>query len=122
MSTPPPPYAESSRHHQAAMDLADRGDLAHRDGDPGAARAFYRDACDAEVRAIRALPAPEEPTWSVLHRSAASLAFQCGEWREAERLIASALAGTPPEEIAEELRDLLGRTWRARELGARRSA
>jgi hypothetical protein len=47
-----------------------------------------------------------EPTRSVLHRSAAALAVECGEAREAERLIAVALAGNPPEEIAEELRDL----------------
>ena len=47
-----------------------------------------------------------EPTRSVLHRSAASLAFRCGEYREAERLIARALLGNPPEEIADELRRL----------------
>jgi hypothetical protein len=35
------------------------------------------------------------------------LAWRCGEYREAERLIGAALAGTPPETIAEELRDLL---------------
>ena len=48
-----------------------------------------------------------EPTRAVLYRSAASLAIDCGEYREAERLIATALAGNPPEEIAQELRDLL---------------
>ncbi|HEX5271222.1 MAG TPA: hypothetical protein VFW33_12065, partial [Gemmataceae bacterium] len=52
-----------------------------------------------------------EPTRSVLHRSAASLALECGEYREAERLIATALAGSPPETIAEELRDLLHRVY-----------
>jgi len=48
-----------------------------------------------------------EPTLSVLHRSAASLAIDCGEFREAERLIAFALSGNPPNDIAIELRDLL---------------
>ena len=52
-----------------------------------------------------------EPSRSVLHRSAASLAEQCGEFREAERLIAVALSGNPPEEIAEELRDLLQQVY-----------
>jgi hypothetical protein len=47
-----------------------------------------------------------EPTRSVLHRSAASLAIECGELRAAERLIATALSGNPPPEIAEELKDL----------------
>jgi hypothetical protein len=36
----------------------------------------------------------------------ATPAWQCGEDREAERLITKALSGTPPETIAEELRDL----------------
>lgn len=40
-------------------------------------------------------------------RSAASLAIQCGRYREAEQLIAKALSGNPTEEIARELRQLL---------------
>lgn len=48
-----------------------------------------------------------EPTRSILYRSAASIALQCNELREAEKLIAHALSGNPPDEIAEELRDLL---------------
>jgi hypothetical protein len=47
-----------------------------------------------------------EPTRSVLHRSAANLAVNCGELTAAERLIATALSGNPPSEIAEELKDL----------------
>jgi hypothetical protein len=43
----------------------------------------------------------------VLHRSAASLAVECFQLREAERLIGRALAGNPPPDIADELRDLL---------------
>jgi len=60
------------------------------------------------------LAAPDlalEPTRSVLHRSAAALAWQCGEYREAERLITTALSGAPPEVIADELRDLLLRVY-----------
>jgi hypothetical protein len=47
-----------------------------------------------------------EPTRSILHRSAANLAFQCGKLRDAEKLIAVGLSGSPPDEIADELRDL----------------
>ncbi|WP_315787762.1 hypothetical protein [Fischerella sp. JS2] len=47
-----------------------------------------------------------EPTRSVLHCSATSLAIECGEFQIAERLIATALSGNPPQEIAEELKDL----------------
>ena len=46
-----------------------------------------------------------EPTRSVLHRSAATLAVQCGELQQAEKLIAVALAGQPPLDVAEELKD-----------------
>lgn len=45
-----------------------------------------------------------EPTRSVLFRSAAWLAFNCGKIREAEQLISAALAGNPPLEILQELR------------------
>jgi hypothetical protein len=54
-----------------------------------------------------------EPTRSVLHRSAATLALDCGEYREAERLVATALAGNPPEPIANELRDVLAAVYQA---------
>jgi hypothetical protein len=48
-----------------------------------------------------------ELTRSILHRSAATLALECNELREAERLISRALSGFPPIDIAEELRNLL---------------
>ncbi|MCL4203791.1 MAG: hypothetical protein KJ000_14920 [Pirellulaceae bacterium] len=53
---------------------------------------------------------------SVLHRSAASLALNCEEYRLAEKLLAVGLAGDPPPEIAEEMRDLLEQIYARREL------
>ena len=47
-----------------------------------------------------------EPTRSVLFRSAASLAIDCKEYLEAERLIGEGLAGNPPPDIRIELREL----------------
>jgi len=47
-----------------------------------------------------------EPTRSVLFRSAAWLAFNCGKMRAAEQLISAALVGNPPMEIIKELRSL----------------
>lgn len=95
-------------HHQA-MQLADQAsDLRHR-GEEQEAKARLRQALDHERQAAD-LAAPDlslEPTRSILHRSAATLACECGEFREAERLITTALSGRPPETIAEELRDLL---------------
>jgi len=48
-----------------------------------------------------------EPTRSVLFRSAACLALDFDDYREAERMIAFGLSGNPPLEILEELRELL---------------
>jgi hypothetical protein len=99
--------------HHKAMRLADQADHLRRTGDQEAARARLRMALEYERQAA-GLSAPDlslEPTRSVLHRSAASLALECGEYREAERLIVVALAGSPPETIAEELRDLLQRVY-----------
>jgi hypothetical protein len=99
--------------HHEAMRLADEADKSRRAGDLQAAREQLRQAFEQERQAaqLSAADLTLEPTRSVLHRSAASLAVECGALREAERLIAGALAGNPPEEIAEELRDLLEKVY-----------
>jgi hypothetical protein len=100
--------------HERAMEIADLALEARRRGDGEQAEAYFHEAFLYERQAAERV-APDlqaEPTRSVLHRSAASLAAQSGEFREAERLIAVALAGNPPEEIAEELRDLLQEVYR----------
>lgn len=91
------------------MDLADQALVARRLGDHSSALVLFRQAFEHEREAAELVVADGavEPTRSVLFRSAATLALDCGEVREAERLIAMALAGNPPHEIAEELRDLL---------------
>ena len=100
---------EMKDFHHEAMRLADQADHLRRLGDLEGSRTHLRLALEQERRAAE-LAAPHltlEPTRSVLHRSAATIAFQCGDYREAERLVAIALGGNPPETIAEELRDLL---------------
>jgi hypothetical protein len=95
--------------HQAAMGLVDQAVLARQRGDTEAALTFAREAF-AKERAAADLVADQwdlEPTRSVLHRSAAALAVECHALRDAERLIGRALAGNPPVDIADELRDLL---------------
>lgn len=47
-----------------------------------------------------------EPTRSVLHRSAATIALQIGNLETARRYLETALAGNPPLEILRELREL----------------
>ena len=95
--------------HHRAMQLADQANHLRRNGEEQQADGRLREALEHERQAaeLAAADLGLEPTRSVLHRSAATLALECGEYREAERLITTALSGTPPETIAEELRDLL---------------
>jgi hypothetical protein len=95
--------------HREAMELVDQAFLARQRGDNIVALELTKAAFSQE-RAAADLVAnlfDLEPTRSVLHRSAAALAVECLELREAEKLIGRALAGNPPDDIANELRDLL---------------
>ena len=90
-------------------------------GDRVGAGGLYREALEFERQAAYAAreEAAGEPTISVLFRSAASLALDCNDSREAERLVAAALAGDPPDQIANELRDLLEQVYFHRHLSLR---
>lgn len=94
--------------HQQAMDLAEMVQVAKLRGNHTQVEQLSRQAFEKELLAAElvANDIEAEPTRSVLHRSAASLAIDCGEIHTAERLIAIALSGNPPQEIAEELKDL----------------
>ena len=94
--------------HQQAMDLAEQADLEKLRGDTTQVKEILRQALELEAEAVRMVADDlmAEPTRSVLHWSAATLAIECGELQRAERLIARALAGEPPLDIAEELKDL----------------
>lgn len=95
--------------HTKAMDLAEEALVARIKGAAEKFKSLSRKAFEYERQALQLaldMSAPE-PTRSVLCRSAASLAIDCGELREAERLVAVALSGDPPSDIAEELRVLL---------------
>ncbi len=90
------------------MEIAERAYVARLKGDKEQAKNLSRQALDYESAAADLMAYTSiEPTRSVLHRSAASLALNCDELRLAEKLIAIGLAGDPPEEIAHELRELL---------------
>ncbi|HUW19859.1 MAG TPA: hypothetical protein VMW16_11210 [Sedimentisphaerales bacterium] len=112
---------EASRIHRVAMELVEKAYLARLRGEAQEAEELLRKASETE-RAAAAQLAEEyeaEPTRSVLYRSAASLAVECGELREAEKLISMGLAGNPPDEIADELRDLLEKVYFERHLALR---
>lgn len=107
--------------HQRAMGLVDAAHLAKMTGDHVRYSELTKEAFALEAEAAWAMAGALdlEPTRSVLFRSAASLALETGSQREAERLISAGLAGEPPPEIAEELRDLLEDVYFARHLDLR---
>ena len=107
--------------HRDAMERTDLALAAQRAGDPQKGHLLLRAAYELESQAahLAAQKDDSEPTRSILHRSAASLALDCGLKREAERLICEALRGNPPDAIANELRDLLEQVYFTRHLELR---
>lgn len=107
--------------HRQAMDLVDQARMAKVHGDSSHAEKLLREAFEKERSAALLVEGKKdlEPTRSVLCRSAATLALQCKEIREAERLITLGLSGNPPEEVAEEMRDLLEDVYFERHLQLR---
>ena len=91
--------------HMNAMDFAEQALALKKSGQESEAAELFQRAYFLESQA--AALTVKEPARSVLHRSAASLALEFGGIREAEKLIAGALAGEPPDGMAEELRNLL---------------
>jgi hypothetical protein len=95
--------------HREAMGLVDEALAARQHGNEKRYLALMRRALEQETAAADQLAESKEfePTRSVLHRSAASIAVDCGDLPLAEKLICRGLLGNPPGEIADELRDLL---------------
>ena len=94
--------------HREAMSKAQEAFTAQQEGNYSSYLKLTKQAFGKEKSAAWLLfQKPEaEPTRSVLFRSAAQLAFNCGKIRESEQLISAALAGNPPIEILGELRIL----------------
>ena len=102
---------EINKLHDEAMNLAELATVAKVKGNLQQADELLRKSYENEAKAAYLMidMSSPEPTRSVLFRSAASLAIDCNELREAEKLIAVGLSGNPPRGIAEELRDLFER-------------
>jgi hypothetical protein len=94
--------------HRQAMQQADLAHQARREGNPAAARACFEEAFRLERAAAEELGSriEAEPSRSILFRSAATLAISSGAYADAEKMVCLALAGSPPGETAEELRNL----------------
>ena len=97
--------------HNKSMELAWFALLERGRGNEEAACPLFEQALELELAAIAALEEYIEPTYSVLHRSAATLALDCRELRKAEQLAAKALAMEPPDFVADELREVLGQVY-----------
>src|SRR4051812_36618482 len=104
------PSFSMSLHHSAM----ERTQEAVLDQDPERARELFCKALDLERRAAEswAETRNEEPTRSILYRSAASLAWSCQDYAEAERLARKGLEGRPPNNTARELDELLEKVYR----------
>lgn len=97
--------------HDKAMDLTFFALRERSQGNEQKALPLFHQALELELAAIDALEEYIEPTYSVLHRSAATLALDCNNLRKAEQLAAKALAMEPPDFVAEELREVLGQVY-----------
>ncbi len=91
------------------MQAAEAAMVARQEGDLERSKELFQQAMTYERKAAYMLlnERDKEPSRSVLFRSAASLALDCGNWIEAGRIALDGLDGNPPEQIAEELREIL---------------
>lgn len=107
--------------HDKAMEFSDRALLEKRRNNGAKFKSLTKKALDFELRAVECVRGDLglEPTRSILFQSAASLAIDYQDFRLAEQLIAAALAGNPPDLVAEDLRDLLEQPYFKRHLQLR---
>lgn len=104
--------------HNEAMCIADDADLMRHQGKLEGAIELFRKAFALEREASMAALASgvEDFSAGVLVKSAAFLAYDGGLIRESEQMVGLALSRNLPEEIAEEMRDLLENIHFARHL------
>ena len=109
---------KASDLHNQAMENVDDAFFARKRGDEQAALRSFEQALAKEAAAIDALEERErvQPMYSVLYRSAAALALDCGRLSEAKTLAYKGLALGPYTEIEEELLDVLEQTTAQRHL------
>jgi hypothetical protein len=91
--------------HRAAMRHSQEAYMALERGDEPTAFRFYEQAFELEKQAANQylLTFDQEPTRSVLFRSAANLAMKCGKYEAVQTMVHFGLAGKPPKEIVQEL-------------------
>lgn len=92
-------------YHNEAIRAAQLAGAALHQGDQEEHKKLVHHAMIFETKAANLVPDEKtsEPTRSLLYRSAASFAYQAGEYEEAERLVFKGLSGYPPAEIRQQL-------------------
>ncbi|SPF52419.1 conserved hypothetical protein [Candidatus Sulfopaludibacter sp. SbA4] len=85
------------------MEAADLAERVRRNASDVRAKNLFEAAFRLELEAARLADPGMEPTRSVLFRSAASLALDCGLYGDAAQLVREARLGSPPPEIADDL-------------------
>ena len=99
---------KSVRLHREASRLANKARLACWSGDDDGYLRYTREALGKEAKSAELLRHdPSHHMYAILHRSAATLAYRCGEYEEAEDLIAHGLSGNIHDFQRDELQDLL---------------
>jgi hypothetical protein len=113
--------SELRTQHQNAMALLERAVVVRAMSGEAKAQDLFREALNSELKAVEIArkEAVPEPTFSILHRSAASIALSCSEYRTAEKIILQALLVEPPPVLEEELRDLLETVYFDRHMNLR---
>lgn len=107
--------------HNEAMAFVDDAFFARKRGDEEEALRSFALALASETAAIDALEERErvQPMYSVLYRSAATLALDCGRFDEAKSLAYKGLAVEPYAEIEEELLEVVEQVTAQRHLEVR---
>ena len=105
--------------HNKAMNLTTHALIERNRGNSERSLEFFEKALASELAAIAELDEQHGLAWSILHRSAGTLALDCRDYRQAEQIVAKALASEPHPAIVEELRDLWERINFERHLGLR---
>jgi hypothetical protein len=96
--------------HQQAMFFAQDALVATQHKETDKAFALNQKAFELERQVALALvDSKNEPLRSIILRSAATLALDIGQYRDAEIFISHGLLGTPPEDVHQELLELLDR-------------
>ncbi|MCY4073286.1 MAG: hypothetical protein OXG60_18495 [Chloroflexi bacterium] len=99
---------KSVRLHREASQLANRARIAQIDGDETAYLKLTEQAFQKESEsAILLREDPSHHMFAILHRSAATLAYRCGEHKTAEELILEGMRQIRNEAMREELYNLL---------------